>query len=106
MPLSPGGSQGRLLLFQAIQSILQKAWKEKWNFSLCAFPFPGPVSRGKAALWLYGQAQGRDTVCVQNSVSALALARQRGSILWLFFTWSRLKRASVDAGDGASVDCP
>ena len=102
------GSHGRLLLFQAIQSIIQKAWKRKRDFSLCAFLFPGPVSHGKATLWLSGQAQDRDTVCTQDRVSALVLVRWRGSMLIMavLYLLKAQKGLSVEVGDGASVDCP
>lgn len=62
-----------------------KSLKGKWDFSQSVSPFSRPVSGCKAILWLSGQGR----------VSALNLVRQRGRISWLFFTCSRLKRASL-----------
>jgi len=69
--------------------------KRDMGFPLSAFLFPRPVCHGKATLWVSGQAQGRDTVCIQDRVSALVLARGKASILWLFFICSRLRWASL-----------
>lgn len=94
MPPSPRGLRERFH-FSGSSAHYPKSVEGEIGFSLCAFIFPGLVSHGKAALWLSVQAQGRDPVCTQDRVSAVILAGWRESVLWLFFTCSRLKRASL-----------
>lgn len=103
MPLSPWGLRGDCYSSGNSVHYPERMEREMGFLPLC-IPTPW-VCLIKAALWLSGQAQGRDTICVEDRVSALVLVRWRGSILWLYLLKAQ-KGLSVDTGDGASVDCP
>lgn len=91
------GSQGRLLLLWAIQSISQKAWKGKQDFSLCAFLFPGSVTHSKAALWFSGQAQRYCLYTGQFLYYFLKVDREY--IIPVLYLLKAQKGLSVDVGD-------